>query len=165
LVHDSIVVPIDVQPSIAPALALSVSERTRTPWTPDATIDLSWSGLERHESGTSTKITSLTTFAFTVGVRHALTRGVDARIGLGVLKYLPGEKIGLFRDGSGISALGTASVEWIPSATAGRGIGVALQYDVHRFSTPALQSEGFTSRQLVHRLALGVMARLSGGGS
>ncbi len=163
LVHDSIVVPVDVQPAVGPALALAVSERTRGVWTPDATLDLSWSALQRHETGTTSRITSLTTIAFTVGVRHALQHGLDARIGLGALKYLPSEKTGLFRDGSGISALGTASVEWIPPATTARGIGVSLQYDVHRFTTSALHAEGFTSPQLVHRLALGIRARVLGG--
>jgi hypothetical protein len=163
LVHDSIVVPFDVRPAIGPALAIGISERSQGSWTPNATLDVSWSALQRHESGATAKITALTTVAFTVGLRHDVGQGLAGRVGLGVLKYLPSEKTGLFRSGSGLSALGTASLDWMPAATAQRGIGLSLQYDVHRFTTAALHAEGFTSPQLVHRVSLAVRARIAGG--
>lgn len=162
LVHDSIVVPIDIQPGIGPAFAFAVSERTRGAWTPDATLDFSWAALQRHERGTTSKVTSLTTLAFTVGVSHAIKPGLTGRVGAGALKYLPSQKAGLFRDGSGITAFGAVSLDWIPAATT-RGIGLTLRYDVHGFTTPALRTEGFTARQIVHRLSLGVSARVLGG--
>jgi hypothetical protein len=165
LVHDSIVVPVDIQPAIGPALTLAVSERTRGAWTPDATLDVTWAALQRHETGTTSKVTSLTTLAFTVGVSHAIKPGLTGRVGAGALKYLPSENTGLFRDGSGITALGALSLDWVPAATTARGIGLTLRYDVHGFTTPALHAEGFTSRQIVHRLSLGVSARVFGGAS
>jgi hypothetical protein len=163
LVHDSIVVPIDLQPGIGPAFALAVSERSRGAWTPDATLDVTWAALQRHERGTTSQVTSLTTLAFTVGVSHAIKPGFTGRVGAGALKYLPSQKTGLFRDGSGITALGAVSLDWIPAATATRAIGLTLRYDVHGFTTPALHAEGFTARQIVHRLSLGVSARVLGG--
>jgi hypothetical protein len=165
LVHDSIVVPFDVRPALGPALAIAVRERTSGAWTPDATLDLSWSALQRHEGGATSKITSFTTLGFTVGVSHALKPGLTGRVGAGALKYLPSENTGLFRDGSGITALGALSLDWVPAATTARGIGLTLRYDVHGFTTPALHAEGFTSRQIVHRLSLGVSARVLGGAS
>jgi hypothetical protein len=165
LVHDSIVAPVDIQPAIGPALTLAVSERTRGAWTPDATLDVTWAALQRHETGTTSKVTSLTTLAFTVGVSHAIKPGLTGRVGAGALKYLPSENTGLFRDGSGITALGALSLDWVPAATTARWIGLTLRYDVHGFTTPALHAEGFTSRQIVHRLSLGVSARVLGGAS
>ena len=165
IVHDSVVVPVDVQPAIGPAVTLSLREQTRGAWTPDANLDLSWASLQRHESGSSTKINSVTTIAFTVGVRHAVTSGLTARAGLGALKYLPAEKTGLFRDGSSISALGALSLDWTPMARAEREFGVSLRYDVHGFTTPALHAEGFTARQPVHRVSVGVTARILGKGA
>jgi len=159
------VVPVDIQPAIGPALTFAVSERTRGAWTPDATLDVTWAALQRHESGTTSKVTSLTTLAFTVGVSHAIKPGLTGRVGAGALKYLPSENTGLFRDGSGITALGALSLDWVPAATTARGIGLTLRYDVHGFTTPALHAEGFTSRQIVHRLSLGVSARVLGGAS
>jgi hypothetical protein len=162
LVHDSIVVPVDIQPAIGPALTLAVSERTRGAWTPDATLDVSFSALQRHENGATSKVVSLTTIGFTVGFAHAIKTGLAARVGLGAIKYLPSEETGLFRDGSGITALGAASVQWLPTPTSTRGIGVTLRYDIHGFTTPALHTEGFTTRQVVHRLFFGISARILG---
>jgi hypothetical protein len=166
LVHDSIVVPVDVQPAIGPALALAISQRTSSPWTPDANLDVSWSSLQRHESGTTSKFNSVTTIAFTVGVRREIAHGLTARAGFGGIKHLPSEEIGMFRAGTGLWALGTASLYWTPSAAgAAHDIGLSLRYDVHRFSTAALHTDGFTSTQLVHRLSLGIGMRLLGKGA
>ncbi|HEV2670276.1 MAG TPA: hypothetical protein VGU74_04235, partial [Gemmatimonadales bacterium] len=119
LVHDSIVVPVDVQPTIGPALALAISQRTSSPWTPDANLDVSWSSLQRHESGTTSKFNSVTTIAFTVGVRREIRHGLTARAGFGGIKHLPSEEIGMFRAGTGLWAIGTASLYWTPSAGGG----------------------------------------------
>lgn len=164
--HDSIVVPVNAQPAIGPAIALAISEQTSGAWTPDANLDVSWASLQRHESGTTAKFNSVTTIAFTVGVRHDVTHGLIARAGVGALKYLPSDETGLFRDGSGISAVGTASLYWTPAALGGAAhdFGLSVRYDVHRFSTAALHAEGFTSPQLVHRVSLGIGARILGKG-
>lgn len=163
LVADRIVTPFDVRPAIGPALAVSVVERTRGPWAPDVTLDLSWSGLQRHDSdGTSTRINSLATLAFTVGVRHDLLPGLTARAGVGGLKYFPGDETGIFRDGTGIAALGSAAVDWTPPFAARRRLGITAQYDLHRFITPALRSVGLTESRVVHRLAIGVTGTLGG---
>jgi len=166
LVHDSIVVPVDVQPAVGPALALAISQRSSSPWTPDATLDVSWSSLERHESGTTNKFNSVTTIAFTVGVRRGIAHGLTARAGFGAIKHLPSEAMGMFRAGTGLWALGTASLYWTPAAAGvAHDIGLSLRYDVHRFSTAALHADGFTSTQLVHRLSLGIGMRILGKGA
>jgi hypothetical protein len=140
-----------------------VLEETRGAWTPDVTADISWSSLRRHDSGGgSTRITSLATLAFTVGVRHQVRAGVSARVGVGGLKYLPGDATGIFRDGSGVAALGAATVDWAPPAAARRGLALTVRYDAHRFLTPALKTAGFTEPHLVHRVAVGLRAQLGG---
>jgi hypothetical protein len=163
LVHDSIVVPVDVQPAVGPALALAISQRSSSPWTPDANLDVSWSSLQRHEGGITSKFNSVTTIAFTVGVRREIAHGLTARAGFGAIKHLPREEVGMFRAGTGLWAVGTASLYWTPAAAGvAHDIGLSLRYDVHRFSTAALHADGFTSTQLVHRLSLGIGMRILG---
>ncbi|HXO85051.1 MAG TPA: hypothetical protein VN803_05960, partial [Gemmatimonadales bacterium] len=82
LVKDSIVVPVQLKPGIAPALLLSVRDEFRGPYTGDLTIDLSPTTLKREESGTSANAGSVTTVAFTLGLRRELHAGVAARLGL-----------------------------------------------------------------------------------
>ena len=162
LVKDSIVVPIHLKPGIAPALLLSVRDQFHGPYTGDLTIDLSPTTLKREESGTSTDAGSVTTVAFTLGLRRALHPGVAARVGLGGLMYLT-DNTGVFQQGDGglfpLIALGAS---YAPSFGARQQLEVALNYDVHRFITPALRSTGFPNPRPVHRLALTVSARLIG---
>ncbi|HJS42340.1 MAG TPA: hypothetical protein VJ755_02635, partial [Gemmatimonadales bacterium] len=166
LVHDEIVVPVDAKPGIGPALTLSIGERTNGPWTPEAGLDVSWAALHRHENGEATKFNSITVIAFTVGARREISPGLAVRLGIGGIKYLPAGETGMFRDGSGLWAVGTAGLYWTPTQLGGpaHDFGVSLRYDIHRFSTPALHADGFTSAQLVHRVSLGVGARILGKG-
>lgn len=166
LVHDVIVEPVDAKPAIGPALALSIGERTNGPWTPEAVLDVSWASLQRHESGEAAKFNSVTVIAFTVGARREVSPSLAARVGIGGIKYLPADETGLFRGGSGLWAVGTAGLYWSPTKLGGpaHDFGVSLRYDLHRFSTPALHADGFTSAQLVHRVSLGFGARILGKG-
>lgn len=162
LVHDSIEVPIDLRPTIAPALQLSVRNALRGPWTGDAMVDLSPAKLKREESGTSTEVGSFTAIALTLGVRREMHGGVAARVGIGGLVYLT-DKSGVFQRGSGgilpLVALGTT---YAPPFGARHRLEVGLYYDLHRFITPALRTVGFARLRPVHRIAVTVSGRLVG---
>jgi len=162
LVHDSIEVPIDLRPTIAPALQLSVRNALRGPWTGDATVDLSPAKLKREERGPSTEVGSFTAIALTLGVRREMHGGVAARIGIGGLVYLT-DKSGVFQRGSGgifpLVALGTT---YAPPFGARHRLEVGLNYDLHRFITPALRTVGFARLRPVHRIAVTVSGRLVG---
>ena len=68
-----------------------------------------------------------------------------------------------FQQGNGgIFPLIALDASYTPAFGAKRGFEVALQYDVHRFITPALRTTGFPNPRPVHRLALSVSARLVG---
>ncbi|MBI1966992.1 MAG: hypothetical protein HYS40_03290 [Gemmatimonadetes bacterium] len=163
LVRDQIVAPLTIRPAIGPALALTVIERSGGLWAGDATLDLSWGGLERHDAGgSSQRINSLTTLALTVGVRRQLLPGMVGRAGVGGLKYFPGDESGVFRDGAGVAALVSVAVDFAPPFAARRRLGITARYDAHHFLTPALRSVGFFESRLVHRVALTVRARLVG---
>ncbi len=162
LVKDSIVVPISLKPAIAPALLLSVRDEFHGPYTGDLTVDLSPTKLKREESGTTADAGSVTTVAFTFGLRRELHAGVAARLGLGGLLYLT-DNTGVFQQGDGgVFPLVALGASYAPSFGAKHRLEVALNYDVHRFITPALRTTGFPNPRPVHRLALTVSARLIG---
>jgi len=165
LVHDSIVSAFDVRPALAPALAVTAATPVGERWTAQATLDFSTSPLERHDAdGTTTGLGRVSTLAFTVALHRPLPAGFAVALGVGGLKYLPADATGIFRQGSGaIAGLGQVTVEYAPAAGARYGLGVQARYDAHRFSTPALQSEGFDSPRLVHRVTLAVRAGWGGG--
>ena len=162
LVKDSIVVPIVLKPSIGPALQLSVRDDLRGPWTGDITLDLTHASLKREESGSSFDAGSFTATALTFGLRHDLAKRLSARLGLGGMIYMT-ENTGVFQQGNGgIFPLIALDATYAPTFGTKRALEIALQYDVHRFITPALRTTGFPNPRPVHRLALSVSARILG---
>ncbi|HEV8263481.1 MAG TPA: hypothetical protein VGQ06_00915 [Gemmatimonadales bacterium] len=162
LVHDSIAGPIDLRPALAPTLLLTVQEALSPGWSADATLDVSPSGLRRHETGGSFDAGSFTAFAFTVGLRRHVAPGLSARIAAGGLTYSAAAR-GVFREGSGgLFPLGSVAATYTPSFGARRRLELEARYDVHGFITPALRTEGFRDSRLVHRVAL--LARVGWGG-
>ncbi|MGH7607022.1 MAG: hypothetical protein ACREME_06750 [Gemmatimonadales bacterium] len=157
LVHDSVVVPIDLRPANAPAVFLSVRDDLRGPWSADLTLDVSPSGLRRHEGGTAYDAGSVTTIAFTVGLRRDFRPGVSGRISVGGLTYA-GSDAGVFRDGSG----GLFPVVGVAATYALRRFAIEARYDLHRFITPALRTMRFSTARPVHRIGLVVSARVFG---
>ena len=168
LVHDSIVTPFDLRPALAPTLLLSVRGALRPGWSADATLDVSPSKLRRHEaSGSFDGGGTFTAFAFTVGLRRHFAPGASARLGVGGLRYA-GSQTGVFREGSGgIFPLGTVAATYaLPLSFARKHqLDVEARYDVHKFITPALRTEGFVDTRPVHRVAVLLRMGWGGGGT
>jgi len=164
LVRDSIVNSFDVRAALAPTATVTAGLPLQAPWTAELALDLSTSGLTRHDSdGTVAPITHLTTLAVGVTLARALRHGFTVRGGVGGLKYLPSERIGIFRDGTGgVAPFGQVAVGWMPPVPLARRFAVEVRYDLHRFLTPALRDEGFTNSRVIHRVALGVRYTLRG---
>ncbi|HET8713450.1 MAG TPA: hypothetical protein VFM23_07185 [Gemmatimonadales bacterium] len=162
LVKDSIVVPVELRPNVAPAISLSVRDELRGPWTADATLEISPTGLKRSESGTRADAGSFTAIAFTLGLRRELHAGLAARLGAGGLVYSASQS-GVFQRGSGgvLPLLGLGA-SYAPSFGARHRLELALNYDLHRFITPSLRTTGFPRPRPVHRIALTVSGRLIG---
>ena len=166
LVHDSVVTPFDLRPALAPALLLSVRDELRPGWSADATLDVSPSGLRRHEGGGSFDGGGpFTALAFTVGLRRHFGPGASARVGVGGLRYLTSQT-GVFREGSGgIFPLGTVAATYAlpPPFARKHQLEVEARYDVHQFITSALRTEGFSASRPVHRVA--VLVRIGWAGA
>ena|SRR6267378_1789095 len=167
LVHDSVVTPFDLRPTLAPAFLVSVRDALRPGWSADVTLDVAPSGLRRHETGGSFDVGSITAVAFTVGLQRHFGAGASARLGVGGLRYAA-KQTGVFREGSGgIFPLGTVAATYaLPFPFARRRqLEVEARYDVHQFITPALRTEGFRGSQPVHRVAILMRIGWGGGGT
>ena len=120
--------------------------------------------MARHDrDGTVAPITHLTTLALGVVLARTVPRGFTVRAGVGGLKYLPSERIGIFRDGAGaVIPFGQVAVGWAPPVPLAHRLAVEARYDLHRFLTPALRNEGFTNSRAIHRIAVDVRYTLRG---
>ena len=162
LVRDSLVVPIALRPAIAPTLALGVRDGMKGPWSFDGTLEFSRATLDRRESGSSTDIGSVSIIALTLGLRREVAPDVAGKLAVGGLVY-SGGGTGVFSNGNGgVFPLVSLGASYAPKLGSSRGLELGLQYDVHRFITPALRNVGFNKARPVHRLAITVSARVLG---
>jgi hypothetical protein len=164
LVHDSVVTPFDLRPTLAPVLLVSAGDELRPGWSADVTLDVSPSGMRRHEGSGSFDAGSFTTVAFTVGLRRHFARSASARVGVGGMRYLASQT-GVFREGTGgifpVGSVGATYAPTLPFAQKHQ-LEIEARYDIHKFITPALRAEGFASGRPVHRVA--VIVRMGWGG-
>lgn len=160
LVHDSVVSGFEVRPGIAPVLAVSAVVPGHRGWSGEATLDISWSTLSRHENGGAISLGSLGTVSFAVALRRQLLATLGARVTAGGLKYLPAHETGVFRGGAGevYPLLGIALDYRLP---VGPGLTLDARADAHQFITRALRDAGFTGRRMVPRVTLALRADLA----
>ena len=160
LVRDSIVAPLHVRPTLAPTVAVTVGTPLERGWAAQVALDFSTGDLRRHDAdGSIVALGRMSTAAFSVALNRRFAAGFSAGIGIGGLKYFPGEDSGIFRLGGGsIAALGTLMVSHALTAGRSYGLSIEARYDVHGFTTPALRADGFTSARAVHRVALAIRA-------
>jgi hypothetical protein len=163
MVHDFIVAPIDIRPGLAPSIVVSGGTRLDRRWTIEMSVDYSSATLYREESGSSHEVVGTGAVAGRLELRRPLTGPLSAGLAIGAIKYLPQDEVGIFRDGAGpISALGSLSLRYHAPFVASRRFALEARYDLHRFTTPALQDAGFAGGSTVHRVGLFVIARVTG---
>jgi len=164
LVHDSIVMPLDVRPAIGPALAVSADLPLSGPWQLELLADLGTSPLQRHDAdGSTATITRLWTLGVGVGLRRQLHLWLDGRFAIGALSYLPAQSVGLFSNGSGgVIPYGSLAFDAAPAVLARHRVALELAGDLHKFLTPALRNAGFTDSRVVYRVSAGVRVELPG---
>ena len=163
LVRDRIVAPIDVRQDLGPVVGAGITSPSDGPWSGEAALDVTFTGMTRSESGASIDLGSLTTWSFSVAVRRTLAPGLAARAGAGALFYQPGGESGIFSAGTGGTApLLMIGATYAPAGGRRYGFALDLRYDAHRFITPALESVGFDEARVVHRIALTARAGFGG---
>jgi len=159
LVNDQIIQDIELKPALAPTFFLSASIPVATRLR--LSLDLSYgsSSADLSESGeASTDLGSIGTLTAAAALSGPLVSRLGWRLSLGMLQYYPSEETGVFRDGVPLAALFGAGLDWRqPLSERWTGL-VGLRYDFHLFSTPALETAGFSGSQQVSRVGLALGA-------
>lgn len=159
LVNDQIIQDIELKPALAPTFFLSASLPVATRLR--ASLDLSYgsSSADLTESGAaSTNIGSIGVLTAAAALGGPLVSRLGWRLSLGILQYMPSEDAGVFRDGVPLAALFGAGLDWRqPLSDRWTGL-VGLRYDFHLFTTPALETAGFSGSQQVSRFGVALGA-------
>ena len=159
LVNDQIFQEIELKPALAPTFFLSASLPVATKLR--ASLDLSYgsSSADLTESGEAAQdLGSLGVLTAAAALAGPLFSRLSWRLSLGVLQYLPSEETGIFRDGVPLAALFGAGLDWRqPLSERWSGL-VGVRYDFHLFTTPALETAGFSGSQQVSRFGFALGA-------
>lgn len=159
LVTDQIVQSIEVKPALAPTLLLSASLPVATKLRASLDLGYSSSAAELTEDGTSMgDLGTLGAFTASAALAGPLVSRLGWRLSLGVLKYFPSEEVGAFSDGVPAAALFGTGLDWRQPLSDQWAAVIGARYDLHLFSTPALESAGFSGSQQVSRFGLAVGA-------
>lgn len=157
LMKDIIVNPITVKAGIAPTLALSASISTGRQYRIGLETVFSTASVKATENGAESDLGSLRTATIMLAAEGPLmVRDFYFRIGVGLLKYLPSEKTGIFQQGGPTRIAGNFTAEYRKSLRPGLNWVVAARYGLSSFTTKELESRGFTRNQAIHRIGLEV---------
>jgi hypothetical protein len=157
LAEDEIGTPITVKTGIAPTLTLAASIPTGKKYRLGLETILSTSSVEADDQVTTTDLGSIRTLTLSLtGGGPAMVKGVFWQAGVGFIKYLPGDKEGLFRQGGPGRIIGSFLVELRRPLRPGWEWTVGARYAFHQFITKEMESRGFSRPQAVHRAGLEV---------
>jgi hypothetical protein len=155
LVRDSIVTTVTARPRIAPLVALRVEIPLRDSYRIAGELAASHSTLMSYSPDGDAPVTGLTVLAPALAIRVPATPWLTGEARLGAVLYAPSRKTGtLFSAGSPIRP--TLGLGLSADRPLGRlwGLAIAVQYDVHKFTTTALRAQGFVDESVVHRVAI-----------
>ncbi len=159
LVTDEIVQTIEVKPALAPTLLLSASLPVATKLRASLDLGYSSSSADVEEDGTTVgDLGTLGAFTASAALTGPLVSRLAWRLSLGVLKYFPSEEVGAFSEGIPAAALFGAGLDWRQPLSDQWAAVIGARYDLHLFSTPALEAAGFSGSQQVSRFGLAVGA-------
>lgn len=157
LVRDSIVEPLTVRPAPAPSLGFWIEARLDAHYSAALSLTTTWSGLRRHEPGVTDEIVPLTTWIPAVSLSRTVYRGFAVYGRAGAIIYRADRTAAnLFREGAPPAPLLGLGVSWSRPLASSFDLRLNLEYDAHRFSTPALRTAGFRGERMVHRVGLSV---------
>jgi hypothetical protein len=157
LAEDEIGTPITVKTGIAPTLTLGATFPAGRKYRIGLETILSTSSVEADDQIMTTDLGSIRTLTLNLtGGGPAMVRGVFWQAGVGIIKYLPGDKDGVFRQGGPGRIIGSFLVEYRRPLRPGWEWTVGARYAFHQFITKEMESRGFSRPQAVHRAGLEV---------
>ncbi|MBI4502561.1 MAG: hypothetical protein HY700_15550 [Gemmatimonadetes bacterium] len=157
LVRDSIIQAFSVRPEIGPSIGFGIETGLDTRYRVGVSLSTTWGHLRRYEAAGSAEVVPLSTWTPAVSLYRILFPSISAGATVGAVIYRADRRASnLFRRGSSPMPLVGLGVRAERPMTNGLRLSLSLQYDVHRFSTPALADAGFSGERPVHRLSASV---------
>ena len=155
LTQDVIAEDVVAKPGVAPAVMLGAT----LPLAPRYSLGIE-AGYARasltagYDDGRSTDLGGLGMGSVMVELDGPVSGPVRWRGGLGLLRYLPADELGMFARGGATRYLVGGGADFRRPAFSGWDLMISARYDFHRFTTDELVARGFGGAQAVHRVSL-----------
>ena len=155
LLRDDVINEIEVRQKLGPTLVLGAALPIAPLYRAGLEVALATSGYRSKETGgTVVDLGTVRTGSITLGLDGPILQGLGWRAGLGLLRYWPTEKEGIFLQGGTTRFLAGAGIDYRHPILARWDMMASLRYDFHRFRTRELQARGFGQSQGVQRIAV-----------
>ena len=156
LVRDFVIQEIEVQPNLAPTLAVGASLPFAPSYRAGLEATLTTSGYHTREQDIESDLGTFRTLSAMLGLSGAISQPLGWRAGAGVIRYWASEDRGIFLRGGSTRFLAGAGVDYRPALSRQWDLMVSLRYDFHRFTTAELKARGFTGSQGVQRISASI---------
>jgi hypothetical protein len=155
LLRDDVINEIEVRQKLAPTLVLGAALPIAPLYRAGVELALATSSYRSKEAGATTvDLGTLRTGTVTLGLDGPISRGLRWRAGVGLLRYFPAEKQGIFLRGGTTRFLAGAGIDYRRPIMAQWDLMASLRYDFHRFTTGELEARGFSQSQGVQRIGV-----------
>ncbi len=155
LLRDDVINEIEVRQKLAPTLVLGAGLPIAPLYRAGLELALAAGGYRSNEDGASAvDLGTLRTGTVTLGLDGPVSTGLRWRAGVGLLRYFPSRKQGIFLRGGTTRFLAGAGIDYRRPIMVQWDLMAALRYDFHRFTTGELEARGFSQSQGVQRIGL-----------
>ena len=153
-VKDFLVEPLAARQSIAPTGAALVGWRFANDIRFGVEDRLAMGSYEIVEEDFTDDLGSLTTLGLSLFVDGPITGALRWEAVAGMLRYQPEREIGVFGSGAPSPWMAGGGVSWTRPLNTSLHVVLSARYDYHGFNTKRLDTDGYASRQSVHRAGL-----------
>lgn len=154
LLRDNVLNEVEVRQKLAPTLVLGAALPIAPRYRAGLEFALATSGYRSKEAGATTvDLGTVRTGTVMLGLDGPISPSLRWRAGVGLLRYWPTERRGIFLRGGTTSYLAGAGIDYRRSILAQWDLMVSVRYDFHRFTTDELEARGFSQSHGVQRIA------------
>ena len=145
---------VSLKTATAPTLAVGLGYPISPTYRLVAEARVASGGMTATSNAGSNDLETLRTVTVALLAEGPLPYHLRFQVGGGMIKYSPSEATGVFADDAPMKPMVTAGLGWVKALRPGLDLSASARWDLHEFTTAALERRGWSLAQRIHRVAL-----------